>query len=61
MKQFDVGYRAGYEEAIERVREFAPELFADAVAQGLHAPFDLNCQARGHDWTGKLVDALVDD
>lgn len=34
------------------------DLFAQAVAQGLHAPFSLNCESWGHDYSERLQEAL---
>jgi hypothetical protein len=44
--------------AVERFigRSEVAELFADAVAQGMHAPFGLDCDYWGRKYQGKLLD-----
>lgn len=43
---------------IEAIVEAATPLFAQAVAQGLHAPFALNADYWGRDYARRLADLL---
>lgn len=40
------------------IRPVAERMFAEAVAQGMHAPFSLDCERWGRHWTDQLLDAL---
>lgn len=44
-----------------RLREIAEELFTEAVAQGFHSSFSLDCWYWGREYAAKLIEALEAD
>jgi hypothetical protein len=47
------------DEQIGAIRRVAEPLFAEAVAQGMHSPFALNCESWGRTWGEKLAYELT--
>lgn len=45
--------------SLDEIRELSEDLFAQAVAQGMHAPFALNCDEWGRTYAERLADALI--
>lgn len=43
---------------VDHLREVSEPLFAEAVAQGMHSGFSLDCDYWGRQWTDKLLEAL---